>query len=117
MTAQLDLDDFAEWRAANAASAVPLVLDVREPWELQTAAVIADGFEVLPIPMQSIPARLAELQQTYAADHPVACLCHHGIRSAQVANFLAHHGFTAVVNLSGGIDAWSQQIDSNVPSY
>ena len=117
MTAQLDLDTFASWVAEVGVSATPLVLDVRESWELQTASVKTDGFELLAIPMQTIPARLAELQQTYAADHPIACLCHHGIRSAQVVNFLAHHGFTAVVNLRGGIEAWSQQIDSTVPSY
>ena len=117
MTTQLDLHSFATWVASANASATPLVLDVREPWELQTASIKADGFELLAIPMQSIPARLGELQQTYPADHPIACLCHHGIRSAQVVNFLAHHGFTAVVNLRGGIDAWSQQIDASVPSY
>ena len=117
MTAQLDLNSFAAWVADAAATATPLVLDVREPWELQTASVQAAGFELLAIPMQSIPARLGELQQTYAADHPIACLCHHGVRSAQVVNFLTHHGFTAVVNLRGGIDAWSQQIDASVPSY
>lgn len=117
MTIQLDLNDFADWRAAASVAGIPLVLDVREPWELQTAAVSPDGFDLLAIPMQTVPARLAELQQTYASDYPIACLCHHGVRSAQVANFLVHHGFTAVVNLRGGIDAWSQQIDSNVPSY
>ena len=120
MTTQLDLDDFAGWLAdatAAAPAAPPVVLDVREPWELQTAAVTANGFDLLAIPMQTLAARLAELQQTYLLDHPIACLCHHGVRSAQVANFLAHHGFTAVVNLRGGIDAWSRQIDSAVASY
>ena len=117
MTPQLDLNSFSAWVADVGADATPLVLDVREPWELQTASVKADGFELLAIPMQTIPARLAELQQTYAADQPIACLCHHGIRSAQVVNFLTHHGFTAVVNLRGGIEAWSQQIDASVPSY
>ena len=118
MIPQLTPADFGAWLASLTAGApAPIVLDVREPWELQTASVKTDGFELLTIPMQTIPARLAELQQTYAADHPIACLCHHGIRSAQVVNFLTHHGFTAVVNLRGGVEAWSQQIDASVPSY
>ena len=79
MIENLSPTHFAAWRDA-AAPSVPIVLDVREPWELQTASVAPDGFELLPIPMQSIPARLAELKQTHGPDHPIACLCHHGIQ-------------------------------------
>ena len=107
---------FAAWCDA-AAPSVPIVLDVREPWELQTASVTADGFELLPIPMQSIPGHIAELKQSHGPEHPIACLCHHGIRSMQVANYLAHHGFTNVVNLQGGIEAWAQQVDISVAQY
>lgn len=118
MVRQLDLDNFAAWRdGPNAQAAVPLVIDVRERWELQTASVAANGFELLHIPMQSIPARIDELKQTYGLDHPTAVLCHHGIRSMQVANFLAHHGFSDLVNLQGGIDAWSHQVDTSVAQY
>jgi rhodanese-related sulfurtransferase len=95
------------------APVTPVLLDVREPWEVQTACVSEDGFKLLTIPMRDIPARLAELDP----DQPVACLCHHGMRSQQVANFLAQSGFTEVVNLQGGIDAWSREIDSSVPRY
>ena len=115
MIAQVNPAHFAAWR--DAASTAPVVLDVREPWELQTASVAPDGFTLLHVPMQSIPARLAELQSSYGADQPIACLCHHGMRSQQVANYLAQHGFTGVVNLQGGIAAWSEQLDSAVPQY
>ncbi len=120
MIAQLSPADFPAWRdslKAAAPGALPLVLDVREPWELQTASVKPDGFTLLHIPMREIPARLAELQQNHASAQPIACLCHHGMRSLQVANYLTQCGFTEVVNLQGGIDAWSQQVDPSVPLY
>ena len=120
MIPQLSPADFANWRqhAGEAAPALPVVLDVREPWELQTASVKEDGFRLVHIPMREIPTRLAELQQTGAGTaQPIACLCHHGMRSLQVANFLTQSGFTEVVNLQGGIDAWSQQVDPSVPTY
>lgn len=115
MIAQVSPTHFAAWR--DHASTAPVVLDVREPWELQTASVTPDGFMLLHVPMQSIPVRLAELQNTYDVDQPIACLCHHGIRSQQVAHYLAQHGFTDVVNLQGGIAAWAQQLDTRVPQY
>ena len=107
---------FAAWRDA-AQPLLPVLLDVREPWELEAATVKADGFVLLPIPMQSIPTRVADLKQTYSTDHAIACLCHHGMRSMQVANYLAQSGFTNVVNLQGGIAAWAEKIDPSVPQY
>lgn len=120
MIPQLNPSSFAAWRdnaQTSAAPALPVVLDVREPWELQTASVTPDGFTLLPLPMRDVPARLAELEASYGSAHPIACLCHHGMRSLQVANFLAQRGFTEVVNLQGGIDAWAQQFDSAVARY
>jgi rhodanese-related sulfurtransferase len=121
MIPQLNPSDFAAWReratAAAPAAVLPLVLDVREPWEVQTASVKPDGFTLLTIPMREMPARLAGLLSSHGADQPIACLCHHGMRSLQVANYLAQGGFTEVVNLQGGIDAWSQQLDPSVPRY
>jgi rhodanese-related sulfurtransferase len=118
MISQLNPADFPGWRDGAAANdSLPVVLDVREPWELQTASVRADGFTLLHIPMRDVPAQLAELQQAHAPDQPIACLCHHGMRSLQVATYLAQNGFTKVVNLQGGIDAWSQQVDPSVPAY
>lgn len=120
MTPQLDLSSFTGWRDAAISSAParpPLVLDVREPWELQTASVTPDGFTLLHIPMGDLAQRIAELQSTYGTAHPIACLCHHGVRSMKIANYLAQNGFTEVVNLRGGIDAWSAQLDAGVPVY
>ena len=115
MIAQVSPAHFAAWR--DAAHLTPVVLDVREPWEWQTASVAPDGFTLLHVPMQSLPKRLADLQASYGADQPIACLCHHGMRSQQVASYLVQHGFTEVVNLQGGIAAWSEQLDSGVPQY
>lgn len=121
MISQLNPSDFAAWRDRAAAgladTTLPVVLDVREPWEVQTASVNEDGFTLLALPMREIPARLAELQETFGIDHPIACLCHHGMRSLQVANYLAQSGFGEVVNLQGGIEAWSQQVDPSVARY
>lgn len=100
-------------RQANPEGPAPLVLDVREPWELQTASVRPDGFELLHIPMRTVPERLQELDP----ERPVACLCHHGMRSAQVVHFLNNQGFASVVNIHGGIDRWSQELDATVPVY
>lgn len=103
------------WLEQQAAGgAIPVVLDVREPWELQTASVQPEaGFELVAIPMNEIPARLAQLDP----QRPVACLCHHGARSQRVAMFLAQQGFDQVANIAGGIDAWSQERDPGVPRY
>jgi rhodanese-related sulfurtransferase len=106
-----ELDDWLS--AAAAGGAAPLVLDVRAPWELQTASVRPQGFELVAIPMNQIPGRLAELDPA----RPVACLCHHGARSQRVAMFLAQQGFGSVANIAGGIDAWSQERDAGVPRY
>lgn len=101
------------WLAAAPAGSRPLVLDVREPWELQTASVRVDGFELVAIPMGELPARLAELDPA----RPTACLCHHGARSLRVAAFLQHQGFEQLANITGGIDAWSLESDPAVPRY
>ena len=106
-----NLGDWFASKTAGAARAV--VLDVREPWELQTASVGADGFMLLAIPMNQIPARLGELDP----GQPVACLCHHGGRSQQVAMYLAGKGFGHVANIAGGIDAWARERDAAVPRY
>lgn len=98
---------------AQVAGGRPLVLDVREHWELETASVRPDGFQLVAIPMSELQQRLAELDPA----RPVACLCHHGGRSQRVAMFLAQQGFGRVANIAGGIDAWSQDVDPGVPRY
>ncbi|MFN7153880.1 MAG: rhodanese-like domain-containing protein [Acidovorax sp.] len=101
------------WFAAAPEGSHPLVLDVREPWELQTASVRADGFELVAIPMGELPTRLDELNPA----RPIACLCHHGARSLRVAVFLQHNGYEHLANITGGIDAWSHENDPAVPRY
>ncbi|MBS0445995.1 MAG: sulfurtransferase [Proteobacteria bacterium] len=100
-------------RQVLALPGAPLLLDVREPWEVALAAIRIDGWPTLDVPMQQIPARLAEIDPA----QPVVCICHHGVRSSQVVAFLERHGCEAVYNLAGGIDAWSAEVDPNLPRY
>lgn len=86
-----------------------VILDVREPHELDVAHV--EG--ALHIPMQTIPNRLAELPR----EVPLAVMCHHGARSMAVVNYLRKAGFTNAFNITGGIDAWSRELDSSIPLY
>lgn len=111
MIDQVHPADLAAWFAQNA-DAAPVLLDVREPWELQTASVTPQGFTLVAIPMNEIPGRLAELND----GQRIACLCHHGARSQRVAAFLNQNGFDQLANVAGGIDAWSSH-DPTVPRY
>lgn len=113
MIAHVRPADLAAWFAQVAPGRAPLVLDVREPWELEQATVAAHGFELLAIPMGSLPERLNELDP----ERPIACLCHHGVRSLHVAAYLAHHDHECVANITGGIDAWAQDHDLGVRRY
>jgi len=85
------------------------LLDVREPWEIETASVAG----CITIPMADIPARRNELDEHL----PLAVLCHSGVRSARVAAYLAATGYERVANIAGGIDAWSLEIDATIPRY
>lgn len=101
-----------DWFARDPA-AQHLLLDVREPWEVQTAHVQPTGYTVLAIPMHEIPSRLEELDPAAR----IACLCHHGARSQNVAAFLADRGYQTIAIVAGGIDAWSLHHDGNVARY
>ena len=91
-------------------SGVPFnFVDVREPEEFAIARI--EGARL--IPMRSVPAALAELDD----DRPVIIFCHHGVRSLHVANWLREHGIEQVWSMAGGIDVWSLQIDPSVPRY
>jgi rhodanese-related sulfurtransferase len=105
--------DLAQWLASARAQGTPVVLDVREPHELQMASVQPDGFTLMTIPMGVVPLRLSELDP----QQPIACLCHHGGRSMQVAQFLLSRGFEHVANIAGGINAWSAELDPAIPRY
>ncbi len=87
-----------------------LILDCREPEELELAAMPG----VLHIPMAQIPGRIQELD----ADRETVVVCHHGVRSLQVALWLkAKAGFKVAKSLRGGIDAWAVAIDPAVGRY
>ena len=111
MIEQVRPSDLDAWLQAHSGRAA--VLDVREPVELQMASVRPQGFDLVAIPMNQIPARLAELDP----ERPVAILCHHGGRSQRVAMYLASNGFGTVANIAGGIEAWSLERDRSVPRY
>jgi rhodanese-related sulfurtransferase len=111
MIDQVSPSQLSSWVAQQDQAVV--VLDVREDWELQTASVRPDGFEFRHIPMGQLVQRLSELNPA----QPIACLCHHGSRSMQVASYLAQKGFQQVANIAGGINAWSTQVDPSVPRY
>jgi rhodanese-related sulfurtransferase len=104
----IKVDDLAAWLADTSRPA-PILLDVREPWEFDHGHLA----EAIPMPMNSVPARCGELPP----DRDVVCICHHGMRSMQVAVFLERQGFQSVHNLTGGMDAWSSQIDPSIPRY
>jgi rhodanese-related sulfurtransferase len=99
----------AELAARRGAGEEPLVLDVREAWELQIARIPG----VLHIPMQQIPARVGELNP----EVEIIVMCRSGGRSLQVARFLEQRGFRDAANLSGGILAWSRDVDPSVSPY
>ena len=90
-----------------------LLLDVREPWEVDVAALRLDDIAARHIPLSQVPERLAELDPSQS----IVCICHHGVRSRQVVAFLERQGFESVYNLAGGIDAWSALVDPTVPRY
>ena len=104
----------------------PLLLDVREAWEYNLCALPGS----VHIPMGQIQARLNEIDR----NREIVVVCHHGVRSNQVAHYLAtamdggstenagaissaHQGYAKLYNLSGGIDAWAREIDPNMRIY
>lgn len=100
--------ELAAW-LADAGREKPLLLDVREPWEYERARIA--GAQL--VPMREVPARLDDIDP----GRDVVAICHHGGRSAQVALFLERNGYRKVLNLVGGVDAWSRTVDPAVPLY
>lgn len=86
-----------------------MLLDVREEWELMRCKLPG----IIWIPMGQIVARVNELDK----NKETVVICHHGVRSWQVAKFLESEGFGDVINLSGGVDGWAKQIDPAMPLY
>ena len=89
--------------------AKPVLLDVREGWEINICALPA----AVHIPMGQIPARIGELSH----EQEMVVVCHHGVRSLRVAHFLESRGFSKLYNLQGGVDAWAREIDPAMHTY
>ncbi len=87
----------------------PLLLDVRESWEYRICRL--EGTKL--VPMRYIPSALPELDP----DRETVVICHHGIRSRQVALYLEHQGFSNVINMQGGVAAWAREVDPKMPTY
>lgn len=88
----------------------PFLLDVREPWEAQTASIPGSTL----MPMGDVPSRA---HQELDPDQPIVVLCHHGARSLNVTMWLRQQGFEQAQSLAGGIDQWSRSIDPSIPLY
>jgi len=85
-----------------------VLLDVREPWEYETARI--EGSTL--VPMREMETRFGELDPSAET----VVICHHGTRSAFITQLLDRAGFDNVLNLEGGVDAYSQ-VDATMPRY
>jgi rhodanese-related sulfurtransferase len=109
--AQISVEELASRLAENTQGLQ--LLDVREPQEVAIAHI--EGFEVLPLSefaewSEQVPTRFDPQTETVV-------MCHHGMRSAQMCQWLMQQGFTNVKNLVGGIDAYSMLVDPTIPQY
>lgn len=95
--------------AAHLEQHQPLLLDVREPWEYRICHLARSQL----MPMGEIHQQLQHLDR----QRETVVICHHGIRSRQVAMYLEYQGFENVVNLKGGLDAWARDVDRDMPTY
>ena len=87
----------------------PLLLDVREPSEYAICHIKDSRL----LPMRQIPTQISELDPA----RETVVICHHGVRSYQVALYLERYGFDNVINLSGGVAAWARDVDPSMPTY
>ena len=103
---QIEPHDLAE---ALQSKIPPRLLDVREPHELDIVKL--EG--AIPVTQELVQ----EMMTNWPKDTPIVTYCHHGIRSLEAASYVIGHGFTDVRTLTGGIDAWTEQIDSSLQRY
>lgn len=87
----------------------PLLLDVREPWEYRICHL--EGSRLIPM------GQLANALNALDPNRETVVICHHGIRSRQVARYLDYQGFANVINLNGGVEAWARDVDLDMPTY
>ena len=105
---QLAARDLAT-RLADTSQPAPVLLDVREPWEYALCHLANS----VSLPMNDIPQRFAELDE----DAEIVVICHHGMRSYQVGVFLERQGFGHIQNLTGGVDAWANDVEPGMARY
>lgn len=105
---QIRARQLAEWLADDNRPA-PVLLDVREPWELDLCQLAGTQH----IPMHLVPVRCDDINP----NRDVVVICHHGGRSMQVAMFLERKGFRSVHNLMGGVEAWAAEVDPTMRRY
>lgn len=86
------------------------LVDVREPWEHQTAKL--EGSTLMPVAEVRTRAH-----QELDPDRHIVVYCHHGVRSMNVTAWLRQQGFEKAQSLAGGIDRWSREIDPSIPKY
>jgi rhodanese-related sulfurtransferase len=106
----LDYEISAAQAAALAKQNKTRIIDVREPWEHETARVEGS----LLMPMGEVPARA---HQELDPEEHLVVLCHHGVRSMNVTVWLRNQGFEQAQSIRGGIDAWSAEVDPAIPRY
>ncbi len=87
----------------------PILLDVREPWEFSICKIEGS----VNISMSEPEKLINELN----ANDEIIAICHHGMRSYQVCNYLENNDFNKVLNLDGGIDSWAKTIDTDMAQY
>jgi rhodanese-related sulfurtransferase len=88
------------------------LVDVRQPEEHAIARI--EGSEL--VPMNTVPNALSSLEEK-ADEGVLVVFCHHGVRSANVVNWLRGQGITSAQSMAGGIDSWSTDVDPSVPRY
>lgn len=98
---------------ANGSTENLQLVDVREPHEVATASV--DGF--INLPLSEFAQWSDQIHSRLDTDKETLVMCHHGMRSAQMCQWLLRQGFTNVKNIAGGIDAYSVMVDETVPRY
>lgn len=89
--------------------AEPLLIDVREPWEFEICQLPGST----NIPMGQIPQHL----ETFHRAQECVIICHHGVRSMNVIQYLLRQNIDHMINLDGGVDAWAREVDADMPLY
>ena len=112
MELEISVHDFDHLKQAaqDAATQQLFLLDVRQPWETELAAISGGHL----IPLEDLPDRAPE---ELNPDARIIVYCHHGRRSIPATLWLREQGFPHSQSLAGGIEAWSRSIDPSVPEY